>query len=929
MDGFMRSIWILFTLLTLLLLSSCESSDVESVGGIIVPPDPLIDNSFLSVEIASDRLTGIAPQVIQFSAQVDSHSNQNIASYEWNFGDGNVVSGSESIEHVYIGAGQYLVELSVIDIEGNTATDSQLVSVTTADRNFLISGSAHLFSQIRNDQDIVGSDATDVVNDSDAEAHSLPSRFVVAGHLDFTNDPSDYYSVTLQANDTVYLNIGTADLTNNDLELTVYRTDNSFVDSSLSDSASESITVPSAGDYFIRVYSSAGSSNYQLTNIENTAISQQTPASSLRLNDHFFSHQAVVLRQTDASLDRSISSTASGDGMLLEKVDLSTPNTYDRTPASADFVGKFDDEILDKMDTLYKVKDLAKADDVVHAEPHYLRKHTITEPNDQYYGTRQWNLRNISLPDAWDITTGHDLITVAVVDSGVLMEHPDLIGRFRDGYDFIVDTDVSLDGDGLDDDPSDPGDRSTPLDEEGITYQSTFHGTYVAGIIGALTNNTEGTAGVAWNISIMPLRVLGLNGYGSSFDVLQAIRYAAGLSNDSRRVPSKKADIINLSLGGFTFSRLENETIQAAIDQGVIIVAAAGNQSTQRPFFPAAYDNVISVGAVDDANELTPYSNYGSSIDVVAPGGRLVGSQSPGAIVSTWGNDSDQSTPIEYGYSLTEGTSMAAPHVSGVIALMKSVYDDLTVNDIETLLSSGSIVDDLGSEGKDIIFGYGLINANKAVTAAMNLSDSPTTNLIADIENIDFGWFKDDQLFLLEKEGDAYLSVEPDMITANVDWVTVDAVSTTIEGLGVYQVSVDRTNLSTGEHSAIITILSSENTLRINVSLEVNGDVTSANAGVTYAVLTNPDDEVLYVSSTTISSGEYPFNFTDVVAGQYYLYVGTDMNNNGSICDSGEICGAWPFSSEKELLNINQNHTEVIFPLDYASNSDNESTRNL
>ena len=218
-------------------------------------------------------------------------------------------------------------------------------------------------------------------------------------------------------------------------------------------------------------------------------------------------------------------------------------------------------------------------------------------------------------------------------------------------------------------------------------------------------------------------------GSGSTYDISQGVRWAAGLPNDSGTVAANPADIINLSLGGPSFSTADSTLYQELFDAGVIVVAAAGNENTSQPSFPAAYDGVFSVSALDAENERAPYSNFGSEIDIAAPGGNAsvdaTGDGQPDGVLSTLVDDSSgerQST-----LSFSQGTSMAAPHVAGMFALMKAVYPELTASDVETLLQAGSLTNDIGISGRDDDFGHGAADAFKAVQAALALENGGST----------------------------------------------------------------------------------------------------------------------------------------------------------------------------------------------------------
>ncbi len=317
-------------------------------------------------------------------------------------------------------------------------------------------------------------------------------------------------------------------------------------------------------------------------------------------------------------------------------------------------------------------------------------------PNDPSFGA-QWHYPQISLPAAWDLTTGGAVI-VAVIDTGTRADHPDS-GVHVTGFDFISRTDNG-DGDSRDPDPTDPGCPN-------IDPSDPSHGTHVAGTVAARTNNALGVAGVNWGgaagTRIMALRVLGQIlpstdpldcGVGTFSDIAEALTYAA----------DHGAKVANMSFGGPSSNATMDSAITYVRGLGVTLVAAAGNNSCGPVEYPARNANVIAVGATTITNTRAPYSACGPEIDVVAPGGSSAG----GVLSTTW----RASMPGSYVYEPFQGTSMATPHVAGLVALLISRGITGPAN-IQSVLQSTATP--LGPPGFDNEFGWGLVNAAVAV----------------------------------------------------------------------------------------------------------------------------------------------------------------------------------------------------------------------
>ncbi|NBC21798.1 MAG: S8 family serine peptidase [Alphaproteobacteria bacterium] len=292
-------------------------------------------------------------------------------------------------------------------------------------------------------------------------------------------------------------------------------------------------------------------------------------------------------------------------------------------------------------------------------------------------------------------------VVVAVVDTGLDMDHPDITASVNvaPGWDMVSDPSMGNDGDGRDPDPDDPGDLCDPNDPQD---EDTYHGTHVAGTIGAgATDNGAGVAGGAWDVTIVPVRALGKCG-GRLTDINDSIRWAAGLvpafdAEGNEVWNENPADIVNLSIGLFEFCPASlQEAINAVTERGVVVVSAAGNaRVSTRYYSPGGCENVVSVAAGDARGQIAPYSNFGDEVDVLAPGGDLSrddnGDGRPDGILSTRLAEScfDPVTnePVETCYyAFEQGTSMAAPHVSAALALIKAQQPELMGSELRDRL---------------------------------------------------------------------------------------------------------------------------------------------------------------------------------------------------------------------------------------------------
>ncbi|WP_329054319.1 S8 family serine peptidase [Streptomyces violaceus] len=362
---------------------------------------------------------------------------------------------------------------------------------------------------------------------------------------------------------------------------------------------------------------------------------------------------------------------------------------------------------------------------VAYVVPDRLNKATAVTPNDTDY-SKQWDLfestAGMNVPAAWDTTTGSG-VTVAVIDTGYVT-HSDLAANIVGGYDFISDTAVSVDGNGRDGNPADPGDWYNANEcGQGIPASgSSWHGTHVAGTIAAATGNGKGIAGIAHGAKISPVRVLGKCG-GYDSDIIDAITWASGGTVSGVPANTNVAKVINMSLGGGgACSTATQSAITGAVNRGTSVVVAAGNENQNiSNSSPANCSNVISVAATNRAGSRASYSNYGSLVDISAPGGETRTSTANG-ILSTL--NSGTKTPSSENYAYYQGTSMATPHVAGLAALMKSANSALTPAQIESAIKANARALPGTCSGG---CGAGLADAAKTVQAVKGGTSTGTT----------------------------------------------------------------------------------------------------------------------------------------------------------------------------------------------------------
>ena len=525
---------------------------------------------------------------------------------------------------------------------------------------------------------------------------------------------------------------------------------------------------------------------------------------------------------------------------------------------------------------------------VVWAEPDWMVR-PLSTPNDPGFA-RQWNLLAIGCPAAWDVTKGSPSVVVGVIDMGIAA-HPDLDLQRVPGYDFVSDAGIAGDGDGRDADPTDPGAKDEP------NNASSWHGTHVAGIIAARQDDGYGLSGVAPGCRIMPLRAAGIGG-GTASDLADAIRYASGFTVSGPAAPlSKPLRIVNVSLGTTVDSSEIRDACVNAELAGTLVVAATGN-TAGAVLFPAAYPSVLAVGAVDSRIVYASYSNVGPEVDLVAPGGNDNRDHDGDGYLDGVPSDVVDETvvPSRPGEAWYVGTSMAAPHVAGVAALVLSVDPTLTLPQLRQALTQTAL--DLGDPGRDDQTGAGLVRAGEAVRYALQNKGTPRTDppkLLLSSTSLQFGAFATILDVLVANGGGGVLHVA--LVTASTDsgvpWLSafpVAGLPGSFTDVGQVEVLVDRSGLSTGVYSGSIRVFDGSAAVgSIRVVMEVGLVVLG---GIPFSVVAQEQGTgIVRASAIAYPWDGYRYLLAGLQPGSYKVHAGTDLNADGFFCQAPDWCG--------------------------------------
>lgn len=810
---------------------------------------------------------------------------------------------------------------------------------------FGITGSGRALPNTAIDGDVNNPEVTNRDNDTPQQVQPLPNPVVVSGFATAVatgrsgdrfagaTDVFDAYRLNLTEGQALTLAVSdwnAAAPVSVDLDLLLYRSGDTTtpVASALGTGPTEVINVGQTGSYDVVVLAASGASNYVLSTA-NSARRALTGAMALEYamrDDEVVvdfgdrDHAGVpAIDQRAASL--GMKALGGGDGMpaLLQVADrgkaLRTLAKGLDPLASAGW--GLSPSARQRWDAIRMVKGLRARPDVVASDPNYeMSLRSLRTPNDPGY-VFQWHYDQINLPQAWNLTTGSRDVVAAVIDTGVgdLLSgaaHPDILGN----VDYALGWNFARPGLAAGNDGSD----------------SSFHGTHVAGTVAADGNNGLGVAGVNWQATIMPI----VYGSPGSFGFIQGpLRWAAGLvPNGTPTRPARRAVVANLSYGSDfrPCSQTEQQAVSAARQAGLIMVVASGNNNTFLPGSPDSCEGVVNVSAVNRQGVLAFYSNCGPTIDVAAPGGengqpfdlpdpgefpqfanaRCQGTPSRVSRVE----DQVASTvfrgpnggPFDPSYGYLAGTSMAAPHVTGVIALMKAIAPNMTPDQFDQLLAAGRLTRDLANNGpnvRDDAYGYGLIDAYRATLEARNLAGAAVAPAVVLAAPTSFTFAIADSTQRLAVSAGGGGVVQVTAVTDDVPWLNVVPVGTNAQGLGNYDLVVSRAGLPAADYRATVTVQAgAAGTLRIPVTMRVGQDSVPGDAGTVYALALDLATLVPVAESATSAASGYRYTISNRLPGAYALLIGSDNDNDGEICDAGESCGLYPSIGEPQPVLV-------------------------
>ncbi len=867
--------------------------------------------------------------------------------------------------------GAALSVLAACGSGGGSDDDSQPVIDEPLDPGTL-SGVLNIRAGIQLDSDINDPDAPFAANDSRSFPQQLTNAtgeapLIVAGYVTSaptagsddrfatSSDAFDYFRFDALDGQVLSLRFtpdGANAATPPDLDLLLYDADGQLV--AVAGSAVdtvEQVLIPEDGVYIAEVNAFDGASAYTLTLsseppaptrlfqfelefvLANT-LTLQTPPSTALGESLLASHASGDWRDAFGAPARGALMQGFSSDRLLPLLELDAKS--DRTPVRMRAMldtARFPttaarDAYRDKLALMDVIKAVNAHEGRDVFAPVHMRETLQVSSDPVPNEDLQWNVYAVGWDDA-DAEQVFDILSpplIAVLDDGFFTSHREFDGLLVDQRDFVP-AGLIGDGfeDGFDDSAEDEVDVDQPVDPDSGNGCHGFHGTHVASTALAPRGN-GGIVGVYPGAELMAIR-LGRNIPPTCrliFSPDDALRYVADLPNASGARPAQAADVVNMSFGGSGFSASENAAIQAALDEGLILVASAGNDGDRRaagqfPSYPAAYDGVIAVASTTILDERAFYSSAYPQVDIAAPGGATGDVNGDGvtdAVVAAVAELNSTATAFEESFGLKIGTSMAAPHASAGFALMKAIAPDITGRDIQAFLANGDLTVDLGPAGKDNTFGYGLMSLSKMIDAAQSftINGAPTAppTIVTTPNALDFGRGLTAIVMEIRREGAGSLAITG-LSGAGLDepqpWAAFTPLDVDADGFGAYGFYLDRSSAPFGALSGdVIVSLSDGSNRTIPVTANITDPAGVLDAPVIVQLQRLQDNTFTTVASQTFPAGVpvtgQPVTFENIAPDNYRLVFGVDLDNDGALCGTGEICGRFPsaFSGQDSVF---------------------------
>ena len=511
-------------------------------------------------------------------------------------------------------------------------------------------------------------------------------------------------------------------------------------------------------------------------------------------------------------------------------------------------------------------------------------------PNDPFL-ENQWHYGAMHLQAAWELSTGHEDVVAAVIDTGALMDHPELKNKLLGSVDLIDDEQVAGDGNGRDNDGSDEGDNAC-----GSGCHS-HHGSHVAGTMAAQTDNGEMVAGVSWLGQVLAVRSLGRGG-GSLFDIAGGLYWAIGSDVDGVDTNQNPADVINMSLGGRGESTTMNDAVAAATAQGAIVIVAAGNEGSEADAYtPANSPDAITVAAVGhsggdrDRPKRTTYSNFGDVVDLAAPGGEQVedvdGDGFPDGVLST----------VREFVTYYQGTSMAAPHVAGVAMLMKALDPNISQRQARQVLTQ-TADSNIDCEG----CGSGTIHAAKALLAMQDSLDTPF--VVASPPSVRLGRNDLDAQVRVQNISEVNASLQIYIGGSERDLVSLNKTSLILapDMEETLEITIARSGTDQGEAHLLLAYADGR---IIKINLSWTEKYLNQAGSATVGALKIESDGSFTVERMVIATALTDFNYHlfNLTPGDYLILALTDDDRDGSLEDH-EGVGVYPSLEARELISV-------------------------